>query len=139
MRVVLDTNVLVSALVINPERFAWLNSARRSRDVVPLASDNTLQEFSGVLHDPKFGLPHTQIVRILFDYLPWCEMVTVPAGLPVPECRDPRDVPFLELAMAGQADALVSGDGDLLALKPDFPVPILRPGELRLMLESRGA
>ena len=41
--------------------------------------------------------------------------------------------------MAGQADALVSGDGDLLALKPDFPVPILRPGELRLMLESRGA
>lgn len=66
-------------------------------------------------------------------------MVTVPAGLPVPECRDPRDVPFLELAMAGQADALVSGDRDLLVLKPDFPVPILRPGELRLMLEVQGA
>ena len=139
MRVVLDTNVLVSALVLNPGGFAWLNSARRSRDVVPLASDDTLEEFSGVLHDSKFGLPHRQIVRIVFDYLPWCEMVAVPAGLPVPVCRDPRDVPFLELAVAGQADALVSGDGDLLALKPDFGIPILRPGELRLMLGGQGA
>ena len=49
----------------------------------------------------------------------------------VPECRDPFDRPFLELALVGQADALVTGDGDLLAVAPLFSVPILTPDELR--------
>ena len=139
MRVVLDTNVLVSALVVSPERFVWLNAAWKSRDLVPLLSADTLPELVRAVQYPKFRTSYTAILEAFADYLPWCEMVAVPAGLPVPVCRDPRDVPFLELAVAGQADALVSGDGDLLALKPDFDIPILRPGELRLMLGGQGA
>lgn len=139
MHVVLDTNVLVSALVLNPGGFAWLNSAWKSRNLAPLLSADTLSELVKAFQYPKFRTSYTVVIEAFADYLPWCEMVDVPAGLPVPECRDPRDVPFLELAMAGQADALVSGDRDLLVLKPDFPVPILRPGELRLMLEGQGA
>ena len=111
MRVVLDTNVLVSALVISPERFAWLNSAWKSRNLVPLLSADTLSELVRAFQYPKFRTSYTATIEAFADYLPWCEMVTVPAGLPVPECRDPRDVPFLELALAGQADALVSGAG----------------------------
>ncbi len=43
----------------------------------------------------------------------------------VPDCRDPFDRPFLELALAGRADALITGDDDLLVLAPQFSIPIL--------------
>ena len=69
------------------------------------------------------------------QYLPWCEMVTVPDPPDVPECRDPRDRPFLELAMAARADALVTGDNDLLTLAEVFAVPIITPTELMARLE----
>ena len=49
----------------------------------------------------------------------------------VPRCRDPFDRAFLELAPAGHADALISGDADLLALVDSFPVPILRPATFK--------
>ena len=68
---------------------------------------------------------------LLADYLPWCETVSVSAPPAVPECRDPFDRPFLELALVGQADALVTGDKDLLAPAPVFSVPILTPHELK--------
>ena len=44
-------------------------------------------------------------------------------------CRDPDDDKFLELAVSGNADYLVSGDDDLLALHPFREIPILRPAE----------
>jgi predicted nucleic acid-binding protein len=46
------------------------------------------------------------------------------------ECRDPRDDKFLELAVSGRADYLVSGDKDLLVLHPFRMIPILRPDQL---------
>jgi predicted nucleic acid-binding protein len=51
------------------------------------------------------------------DYLPWVRVVRITDPPPVaPPCRDSFDLPFLHLAIAGKADALVSGDKDLLAL-----------------------
>ena len=44
-------------------------------------------------------------------------------------CRDPKDNRFLEAALAGQADCIVSGDADLLVLNPFEDIPILRPAE----------
>ena len=52
----------------------------------------------------------------------------------VPECRDPNDRPFLELALLSNADALVTGDRDLLVLGPVFSIPIITPNTLRLSL-----
>ena len=66
---------------------------------------------------------------------PGCEMVAITQPPVVPECRDPRDRPFLELAAAAQADALVTGDSDLLVLAPEFDVPIITPAALRTRLE----
>lgn len=43
----------------------------------------------------------------------------------IPECRDPFDLPFLLLAVVGEADYLVTGDRDLLSLKDDFSCPII--------------
>ncbi len=67
-------------------------------------------------------------------YLPYCEVVDVVEPPVVPDCRDPSDRPFLELALAGWADALVTGDSDLLALAPVFSVAILTPNGLRDVL-----
>jgi predicted nucleic acid-binding protein len=44
---------------------------------------------------------------------------------PSPACRDPHDLPFLHLAVAGAAQAMVTGDQDLLALNGQLPFPIL--------------
>lgn len=51
-------------------------------------------------------------------------------------CRDPQDDKFLEAAVDGRADALVSGDADLLALHPFEGTPILSPAAFLLQLES---
>ncbi|KAF0146133.1 MAG: hypothetical protein FD153_175 [Rhodospirillaceae bacterium] len=60
---------------------------------------------------------------MLGDYLPWCETVTVPSSIKVPDCRDPFDHPFLALAWVTRADALITGDKDLLVLAETFSVP----------------
>ena len=69
----------------------------------------------------------------------WCVRVVIPQPPPpVPECRDPDDRKFLELARFAQADALVTGDQDLLALAAEFPVPIITPAELYQRLPAAG-
>jgi predicted nucleic acid-binding protein len=70
--------------------------------------------------------------------VPWAETVRVaPDALQkLPECRDPDDQVFLQLAAAGSAEALVSGDRALLALAGRTPFPILSPAALRRRVES---
>ena len=80
-----------------------------------------------VLSYAKFDLSTEDLGRVIDTYLPWTESVEVPEGLTVPTSRDPNDRPFLELAVAGHADALATGDDDLLALAPDFSIPIITP------------
>ena len=127
-RPVLDTNVLVSTLLFHSGALSWLRGAWRSGRIRPLAGRQTTAELIRVLAYPKFALSDGERQDLLDDYLPFCETVTVPEPPPtVPECRDPFDRPFLELALVARADALVTGDGDILALAKAFPVPILSP------------
>jgi predicted nucleic acid-binding protein len=61
----------------------------------------------------------------------------MPAKPPkTPACRDQSDVPFLQLAIAGKADYLVTGDGDLLALASKFSCPIITADQLLTKLEN---
>jgi putative PIN family toxin of toxin-antitoxin system len=131
MRVVLDTNVLVSALLFPAGSLSWLREQWQSRVVLPLVSHATTAELTRVLSYPKFRLTDDEREDLLADYLPWCETVIVSKPPAVPECRDFSDRPFLELALAGKADALVTGDDDLLALASVFSVPILTPNATR--------
>jgi putative PIN family toxin of toxin-antitoxin system len=126
---------VVSALVFDGGRLAWLRSAWRQEVIRPLVSKATVSELLRVLAYAKFCLSVQEQQVLQADYLPFCEPVTatVPASR-VPRCRDPYDRPFLSLALAGRADFLVSGDEDLLIVAPRFKVPIVRPGELRAML-----
>ena len=94
---------------------------------MPLASRETTTELIRVLCYPRFRLAPHEREDLLADYLPHCESVTVSIAPPIPDCRDPFDRPFLELARAASADALVTGDKDLHSLAPAFPIPILTP------------
>ncbi|MCI0667406.1 MAG: putative toxin-antitoxin system toxin component, PIN family [Methylococcaceae bacterium] len=74
--------------------------------------------------------------RVVCRLLPWCETVSITEPPPlVPACRDPCDQPFLELAVAGNADFLVMGDADLLALAEDFICPIVNVAEFLEILD----
>jgi len=115
--VVLDTNVVLSALLFGSAFPARLREAWQAVRVVPVASAATAQELVRVLAYPKFKLSTAEQQDLLADYLPWVRVVRIPAPPPAtPPCRDPFDLPFLHLAIAGKAHALVSGDKDLLAL-----------------------
>ena len=135
-RWVLDTNVLLSALLFPAGRVTWLRDAWRAETVLPLASRATIAELIRVLSYAKFRLTDREREDLLGDYLPYCESVVVSDPPLVPDCRDPFDRPFLELALVGRADALVTGDNDLHALSPAFPVPILTPGAARMAIAS---
>ena len=136
LRLVLDTNVLLSALLFPAGSLYWLRHAWQSEAVLPLASRDTTAELLRVLYYPKFRLTPDEREDLLADYLPWCKTVIVSEPVAVPECRDSADRPFLELALAGKADALVTGDDDLLALAPVFSVPILPPNDIRERLRK---
>jgi putative PIN family toxin of toxin-antitoxin system len=125
-RVVIDTNLVLSALVFAGGRLAPLRLAWQDQRVLPLVSRATAAELIRALAYPKFKLAAHEQEELLADYLPYCKTVRIPVPPPAtPPCRDPFDVPFLELALAGKADALVTGDKDLLSLAGKLACPIL--------------
>jgi putative PIN family toxin of toxin-antitoxin system len=129
-RLVLDTNTVLSALLFSKGRLAWLRPAWQVKRFVPLVSRATTEELIRVLAYPKFKLSASERQDFLGDYLPFCETFDVPKSANLPTCRDAADIPFLALALATKADALVSGDADLLALANSFPIAIIPPGEI---------
>ena len=116
-RVVLDTNVVLSALLFGGGPAGRVRAGWQAGRFVTLASTATAQELVRVLGYPKFRLSPAEQEELLADWLPWVEVVRMPdPPPPVPACRDPFDLPFLQLAIAGRARALVTGDRDLLVL-----------------------
>jgi putative PIN family toxin of toxin-antitoxin system len=136
--VVLDTGVVLSALLFAGGRLAALRPGWRGGRFRPLASHETAAELIAALAYPKFKLSREDREELLADYLPYCTTVEIPDPRPrVPACRDPRDRPFLELAVAGKAGYLVTGDADLLALAGEFACPIVTPARFLEALELR--
>lgn len=121
LRVVLDTNVVLSALVFGGGAAGQMRRAWQQGALLPLASTVTVQELVRVLAYPKFRLSQPDQDELLADYLPYTETVRIPQPPPhVPKCRDVLDEPFMHLAVAGKAQVLVSGDRDLLAIAAEF-------------------
>ena len=121
VRVVLDTNVVLSALVFGGGAAGRVRRAWQQGALVPLASNATVRELVRVLAYPKFRLTQADQEELLADYLPYTKTVRILQPPPqVPECRDALDEPFMHLAVAGKAQVLVSGDRDLLAIAAEF-------------------
>jgi putative PIN family toxin of toxin-antitoxin system len=118
VRVVLDTNVLLSVFVFADSRYLSIRERLSVGAWLALGNARCLDEYERVLAYPEFGLDEAAR-RIAFDAYA-TQMVKVDvvavAASPLPSCRDPDDQKFLELARDGAADWLVTSDKALLKL-----------------------
>jgi len=127
-RIVVDTNVLISRLLVADSVPAEaVRLARRNGHL--LVSDATMYELAEVLSRRKFDpyVPAKSRQRFLRELAGIAEFVPIIEY--VRECRDPRDDKFLEVALNGRADVIITGDRDLLALRPWRGVAILSPAD----------
>jgi putative PIN family toxin of toxin-antitoxin system len=130
LRVVFDTNTVISALLFSEGQLAWLRTVWRQGTIVPLISKATTEEIVRVLGYPKFHLDAADQEELLGDFLPFAEIIeaVLPTGA-APICRDKHDQIFLELAVTSKADALVTGDADLLVPAEQSPISIMTPAD----------
>jgi putative PIN family toxin of toxin-antitoxin system len=125
-RWVLDTNILISRLLL-PSGTAGQAVDRALAAGVLLASTETLAELADVLGRPKFDRYVSHEDRRQFIRLLGGVTRVIAITHRIAACRDPRDDKFLDVALAGEADAIVTGDRDLLALHPFHGIAILSP------------
>lgn len=135
IRAVLDTNVLLSALLFGG-RLEGLHRAWRAGRLRLVLSRETADELLRVMAYPKFRLTHAEIT-FLFDteLLPFADVVEVPASEGKRRwSRDPEDDKFIRCAKAGKCVRLVSGDDDLLSLKRVWKLAIISPAKFLAVL-----
>ena len=128
MRVVFDTNVIVSAALLagSVPRKAFDKALDDGRIVISVPLLLELAEVFGRKKLDKYVLEEERM-RFLVALLKESELVEITEA--VTDCRDVKDNKFLELAVSGRADCIVSGDNDLLILNPFRGVPIVTPRE----------
>lgn len=128
-RVVVDTNVLISAVLTTAGSPALLLNELRDRRATFLFSDETFRELQDRLLRPKFDryVGSESRHRFLAQLDAVSEFVSIAARRM--GCRDPDDDKFLETALLGDADILVSGHSDLLELNPFEQIKIYRPAD----------
>lgn len=132
MKVVFDTNVLVSGILFGgPPRQLLQLTARGV--ITAYTSAELFAELEAVLRRRKFGLAPAQISQILHVVSESFEIVVPSTRLNVIKV-DPDDNRVLEAAIAAQAQVIVSGDSDLLELGSYKGVPILTPSSLVMHL-----
>jgi uncharacterized protein len=125
-RLVFDTNALISRLLL-PTSVPGRAVRRAVDEGRLLVSEATLEELAQVLARPKFDRYLTVRERRGFFLALGRIAEVVPILHPVRACRDPDDDKVLALAVNGEADLIVSGDSDLLALDPFMGIPIIMP------------
>lgn len=126
MRSVADSNVLVSA-VIFPHSVPRQAVRKALHYGVLLFSADTMNELKEVLSRSKFDRYVSREARAVFLAQLRSVADVVPIIQVVRECRDPKDNKFLEVALNGRADMIITGDEDLLAMNPWREIAILSP------------
>lgn len=127
-RVVLDTNVFLSGLFSSTSTPARAVERAVREDRI-LVSTETLRELAEQLLSPKFDryVPSERRLALLDRLAPNLEVVEIVQQ--VRASRDPKDDAFLEVAVNGSADLIVTGDRDLIALHPFRGIDIVRPAD----------
>lgn len=125
-RLVFDTNALVSRLLL-PASVPGLAVRKAIDEAQILLSEPVLDELAEILARPKFDPYVTVEDRQQFLRLLYRVVEMVPIFHQVRACRDPRDDKVLDLALNGEARAIVTGDDDLIALDPFRGIRIVTP------------
>lgn len=131
-RVVLDTNVLISAVIRNGKPRHLLNAANDKKYVL-VTSREILNELAGVLRRPKFQMNEAEIMQILFALVSSSDIKIVKSKFKVVK-EDPDDDVIINTAYDGQADYIVSGDDHLLSVKKFKNIQIVTVAEMFKML-----
>ena len=125
-RFVIDTSVLISAALqkLGKPRQTVVQAVLHG---TLLASSSTVEELESRLRRSKFD-PYVSLEE-REEFLDWIHglLIFIPITETITACRDPKDDKFLELAVSGQADLIISSDHDLLVLHPFRGISILKP------------
>ena len=126
IRTVIDTNVVVSAILLprSMSRQAFDAAVLRGRLLV---SNATIAELYDVIRRPKFNKYILERLRLEFIAALVQKAEIVKITEVINACRDPKDNKFLDLAISGYAQYIISGDTDLLVLHPFRGVDIVSP------------
>lgn len=137
MRAVVDTNVLIQALIVRRGLTRPLLRHLQASAYTLLYSQPLLDELTDVLSRPvirqRYRLRDADVLTVLSLVAEYGEAI-VP-NRRVAACRDPEDDKCLEAALAGNADVIVSGDADLLAMTSFEGIPIVSVAAFLALLE----
>ena len=127
-RFVLDTNVLVS-IALSARSIPGKAILAAYQHGTIIYSDETYREFVATLDKPKLvsrvdGDMHRELLAAFQE-----GFLRIQPTETITDCRDPKDNKFLELAVAGKAAAIITGDQDLLTLHPFREIQILTPAD----------
>ncbi len=133
MKIVLDANVIIAAFAARGLCESIMEVCLSEHKIV--LSDDLLDEILRNLR-LKIKLP-TNIVDNIGEFLIEHSNISIPVPLASDVCRDPDDIKILGLAIASNADYIVTGDKDLLVLKSFQGIPILNPRSFSDILHSK--
>jgi uncharacterized protein len=128
VRIVLDTNVLVSGLLSPSGPPGRILDLATAREIGLIYDDRIIAEYEDVLARPRLRISPAAAAAVLTFIVKHGHLVAAP---PAPiELPDPDDLPFVEVASAGAADALVTGNArHYIPLAGAVPVRIATPAE----------
>ena len=141
IRAVVDTNILVRAVIKPTGSVGPVLQRLRRREYSLLISHATLDELVEVLYRPRLRTKYELSDRVLRATIRLIVLrgELLQPGRRIVACRDPRDDKFLEVAVSGRAQVIVSGDEDLLTLHPFERIPIVAPARFLAMLDKGDA
>lgn len=132
LRVVFDTNVALALEVFADPRLLALRARWDRDELTAIADDETLAEFDRVLRYPELRLDEAAAIDAGRRYRARCAIISSSAAVagPLPQCSDPDDQKFLQLAQRAGADWLLTRDKALLALRKSVRFGIALPESL---------
>jgi uncharacterized protein len=141
MRIVLDTNVVLSALLWRGTPYQLLTTLRAQSEYQLFSSPVLLEELAGVLTrasiTKRLNLIKQSAPSVLADYTAAVTLIE-PLSVPRVVLSDPDDDHVLACALAARAELIVSGDGDLLTLGQYHQIRILQPSAAMTSVMQRG-
>lgn len=138
VKIVLDTNVLVAALLSNTGNSAIIFEKVIEQTILNFYTDEMLAELKDVLKRPKFRLEDKKQELFVQIFQEASSKIIQNQEFQITKCRDPKDNKFLSLANQIEADFLLTLDEDLLVIKQIGRTQIITPGNfLNLSIEKR--